>query len=336
MKHETDIVIIGAGPVGIFAIFQAGMLGIKCHVVDVLPSIGGQCTALYPEKPIYDIPGYSVITAQSLIDNLAAQALPFKPMYHLGEKAEKVLSNEDESLTVITNLNKQIVCKAVIIAAGNGSFQPNRPPLENILDYENKSIFYSVDKISNFRDKQIVIAGGGDSAADWTVELSKVAKKVYVVHRRKEFRCISETANKIKALADQGIIELVLPYQLNQLIGKNGKLNAVSVKNISSQEEKLLPADVLLPFFGLSMELGSILNWGIDIKHKHIIVDSATLKTSRDMVYAIGDVSTYPGKLKLILNGFSEAAMACHDIYKIVFPNSPLNFHYSTSKGVPN
>lgn len=335
MECDTDIVIIGAGPVGIFAIFQAGMLGMKCHVVDILPNIGGQCRALYPEKPIYDIPGYSVITAQGLIDNLTAQASPFHPTYYLGEKVEEILdNNENNSITIVTNLNKKITCKAVIIAAGCGSFQPNRPPLENILDYENKSIFYSVDKISNFEGKEIVIAGGGDSAADWTVELSKVAKKVYIVHRRKEFRCISETAKKIRSLAEQGIIDLVMQYQLNKLFGKNGKLSQVLVKHIGSEEEKLLSADALLLFFGLSMELGSILNWGIEIKHKHVVVNPATFKTSRDRVYAIGDISTYPGKLKLILSGFSEAAMACHDIYKIVFPGSPLNFQYSTSKGI--
>ncbi|XGA08754.1 MAG: NAD(P)/FAD-dependent oxidoreductase [Wolbachia endosymbiont of Xenopsylla cheopis] len=339
MKYKTDIVIIGAGPVGIFAIFQAGMLGMKCHVVDILPNIGGQCSALYPEKPIYDIPGYSVITAQGLIDNLTAQASPFQPVYHLGEKVVEILDDNETSSMIIViedeHSKKKKTCKAVIIAAGGGYFQPNRPPLENILDYENKSVFYNVNKISDFADKQVVIAGGGDSAADWTVELSKVAKKIYVVHRRKEFRCISETAEKIKSLAEQGVIDLVTPYQLNKLFGENGKLSKILVKCIGSEEEKLLTADALLLFFGLSMEPGPILNWEIEIKHKHIVVNPATCKTSRDRVYAIGDISTYPGKLKLILSGFSEAAMACHDIYKVVFPDSPLNFHYSTSKGIP-
>lgn len=335
MKYDTDILIIGAGPVGIFTIFQAGMLGMRCHVVDILPSIGGQCSALYPEKPIYDIPGYSVITAQGLIDNLAAQASPFQPTYHLEEKAEEILDNEDNSLTIVTSSNKKITCKAVIIVAGGGSFQPNRPPLKNILDYENKSIFYSVDKISNFAGKKVVIAGGGDSAADWTVELSKVAKKIYVVHRRKEFRCVSKTAQKIKSLAEQGTIDLVLPYQLDELFGENGKLSGVKVKRIGSEEEKLLSTDALLLFFGLSMELGPILNWKMEIKHNHIVVDPATFRTSCSRIYAIGDISTYPGKLKLILSGFSEAAMACHDVYKVIFPEKPLNFHYSTSKGIP-
>ncbi|WP_341808475.1 NAD(P)/FAD-dependent oxidoreductase [Wolbachia endosymbiont (group E) of Neria commutata] len=330
---ETDIVIIGAGPVGIFTAFQAGMLDMKCHIIDILSQAGGQCTALYPEKPIYDIPGYPVITAQKLIEQLMEQASPFEPVYHFGQKVEKISDNNGESFTVITSTGTEVKCKAVIIAAGNGMFEPNRPPLDSILEYENKSVFYSINKISNFCDKTIVIAGGGDSAADWTVELSKIAKKIYVIHRRKEFRCTPETKNKLESLVNAGKIELVVPYQLHELIGNNGKLNSVIVKDIITKQEKEIAADFLLPFFGLSMNLGPINNWGIKLEHSRIVVDPATLKTSKDRIYAIGDIATYLGKLKLILNGFAESAMACHDIYRIVY-NSPVNFQYSTSKGV--
>ncbi|NSM56298.1 NAD(P)/FAD-dependent oxidoreductase [Wolbachia endosymbiont of Atemnus politus] len=330
---ETDIVIIGAGPVGIFTAFQAGMLDMRCHIIDILDQAGGQCAALYPEKPIYDIPGYPVITAQRLIEQLMEQALPFEPVYHLSQRVEKISNNDNQSFTVITNTGTEVKCKAVIIAAGNGVFEPNRPPLSGILEYENKSIFYSINKISDFQDKTIVIAGGGDSAADWTIELSKVAKKIYVIHRRKEFRCAPEMRNKLESLESNGKIELVVPYQLHELAGNNGQLNAVIVKNIASKEEKEITTDFLLPFFGLSMNLGPINNWDIQLEHSRIVVDQATLRTSRDRIYAIGDIATYLGKLKLILNGFAESAMACYDIYKVIH-NSPVNFQYSTSKGI--
>lgn len=330
---ETDIVIIGAGPAGIFTVFQAGMLDMKCHIVDILDQAGGQCTALYPEKPIYDIPGYPIITAQKLIEQLMEQASPFKPIYHLSQKVEKILNNCDQSFTIITNTGIEVKCKAIIIAAGNGMFEPNRPPLGDILEYENKSVFYSVNKISDFQNKTIVIAGGGDSAADWTVELFRVAKKVYVIHRRKEFRCTPETRSKLALLESDGKIELVVPYQLHKLVGDSGHLSVVIVKNIASKEEREIPADFLLPFFGLSMNLGPINSWSIELEHGRIVVDPATLRTSKSRIYAIGDIATYPGKLKLILNGFAESAMACYDIYSVIH-NRPVNFQYSTSKGI--
>ncbi|WCR57568.1 NAD(P)/FAD-dependent oxidoreductase [Wolbachia endosymbiont of Ctenocephalides felis wCfeJ] len=330
---ETDIVIVGAGPVGIFTAFQAGMLDMRCHIIDILNRAGGQCVALYPEKPIYDIPGYPVITAQRLIEQLMEQASPFEPVYHLGQRVEKILDNDSQNFTVITSTGMEIKCKAVIIAAGNGMFEPNRPPLSGILEYENKSVFYSVNKISDFQDKTIVIAGGGDSAADWTIELSKVAKKIYVVHRRKEFRCAPEMRNKLELLENNEKIELIVPYQLHGLAGSDGQLSAAIVKNIASGEEKEISADFLLPFFGLSMNLGPISNWDLKLEHSRIVVDQATLRTSRDRIYAIGDMATYLGKLKLILNGFAESAMACYDIHKVIH-NSPVNFQYSTSKGV--
>ncbi|MDG7056356.1 MAG: NAD(P)/FAD-dependent oxidoreductase [Wolbachia endosymbiont of Meromenopon meropis] len=328
---ETDIVIIGAGPIGIFTAFQAGMLDMKCHIVDILNQPGGQCTALYPEKPIYDIPGYPIVIAQKLIEQLIEQASPFEPIYQLNQKVEKILSNEDGKFNVVTNIGTKLKCKAVIIAAGNGVFEPNRPPLNDILKYENKSVFYNVNKISDFWDKTVVIAGGGDSAAGWTMELSKVAKKIYLIHRRKEFRCIAKTKNELELLASSGKIELVIPYQLHKLIESNGQLNAVIAKNIFSGERKKIFTDFLLLFFGLSMNLGPIKNWNIKLERNRIVVDQATLKTSRDKIYAIGDIATYSGKLKLILNGFAESAMACYDVYKVI-RNSPVNFEYSTSK----
>lgn len=342
---ETDIVIIGAGPIGIFTAFQAGMLNMKCHIIDILNQAGGQCTALYPEKPIYDIPGYPVITAQRLIEQLAAQASPFEPVYHFGQKVEKILNNRPteieyqeefnngKDLAVITSNGTKIKCKAVIIAAGNGIFEPNRPPLDGILEYENKSVFYSISKISHFKDKTVVIAGGGDSAVDWAIELSKVTKKIYVIHRRKEFRCAPETRNKLDLLLNTGKIEVVVPYQLDSLVGNNGQLKAVITKHITTKEEKEIPSDFLLPFFGSAMNLGPISDWDIQLEHHRIAVDPATLKTSRDRIYAIGDIATYPGKLKLILNGFAESAMACYNIYEVIY-NSPVNFQYSTAKGV--
>ncbi|QKX02614.1 SidA/IucD/PvdA family monooxygenase [Wolbachia endosymbiont of Dirofilaria (Dirofilaria) immitis] len=330
---ETDIVVIGAGPIGIFTAFQAGMLDMKCHIVDILNQVGGQCAALYPEKSIYDIPGYPVITAQRLIEQLTEQAMPFRPVYHLSQMVEKISSNDNRSFTVVTSIGTEVRCKAIIIAAGNGMFEPNRPPLSGILEYENKSVFYSVNKISDFQDKTIVIAGGGNSAADWTIELSKVAKKIYVIHRRREFRCTPETRNELDLLRSNGKIELVTPYQLYELAGNNGQLSAVIVKDITSNEKREIYADFLLPFFGLSINLGPINNWGLELEHSRIVVDQTTLKTNRDRIYAVGDIATYSGKLKLILNGFAESTMACYDIYKVIH-NSPINFQYSTLKGI--
>lgn len=330
---KTDIVVIGAGPIGIFTAFQAGMLDMKCNIIDTLPQAGGQCITLYPEKPIYDIPGYPVITAQKLIEKLIVQASPFNPTYHFNQKVEKILDDKDGGFILITNTGAEIKCKAVIIATGNGIFEPNRPPINGIIEYENKSVFYNISKISHFKDKTIVIAGGGDSAADWTIELSKVAKKIYVIHRRKEFRCAPETRNKLEQLVHSEKIELIVPYQLSNVVGDNEKLNSVIVKHIINKEEKEIPTNFLLPFFGLAMNLGPIKDWGIHLQHNRIIVDPTTLRTNRNKIYAIGDIATYPGKLKLILNGFAESAMACHDIYRVIY-NSPVNFQYSTSKGI--
>ena len=329
---ETDIVVIGAGPAGLFAVFEAGMLKMRCHVIDTLDMVGGQCAALYPEKPIYDIPAYPAIAAQELVEKLQAQAAPFHPVYHLGEQVVKVVKQEKQ-FTITTSKNTQITCKAVIIAAGCGAFGPNRPPIEGIAHYEGKSVFYLVNKREDYRDKTIVIAGGGDSAVDWANSLAEVAKKIYVVHRRAKFRASPESTTKLIQLSKSGNVEMVIPYQLAGLEGENGIIRNVIVETLDG-EKKALQADILLPFFGLAMELGEIAHWGLNLDHHHIAVEAATLATNIAGIFAIGDIATYPGKLKLILCGFAEAAMACHAAYPIIHPNEALHFEYSTTKGV--
>lgn len=333
-SHETDLVIIGAGPVGLFAIFQAGMLKMRAHVIDTLPAIGGQCSALYPEKPIYDIPGYPSIDAQGLIDKLEAQAAPFNPTYHLEQKVEKLEELPAGGFKVTTSAGTVITAKAVIIAAGCGAFGPNRPPMSNLEEFEGKSVNYMVTRREDFRGKKVVIAGGGDSAVDWAISLSELTEKLYVVHRRAKFRCAPESASKMEALAAEGRIEMVIPYQLDALEGANGQISHVIVKTLEGDEKKL-EADVLLPFFGLSMELGPIADWGLNLNGNHIAVKPSTMETSTKGIFAIGDIATYEGKLKLILCGFAEAAMATHSAYSIVHPGEALHFEYSTTSGVP-
>lgn len=329
--HNTDIVIIGAGPAGLFAVFEAGMLKMRCHVVDTLDMAGGQCMALYPEKPIYDIPAYPAIDAAALVERLKEQAAPFSPVYHLGERVERI-NGKSGDFTLTTSKGTQIHCKAIIIAAGCGAFGHNRPPLDGIEEYEGKSLFYMVRRREDFRGRTVVIAGGGDSAVDWAVSLAEVAKKIYVVHRRAKFRCAPESYTKLELLAKSNV-ELVIPYQLSGLRGKNGILDTVVVETLDG-EKRDLSADTLLPFFGLAMELGPIAEWGLALNENHIVVDSATLATTAPGIHAIGDIVTYKGKLKLILCGFSEAAMACHAIHPIVHPGEALHFEYSTTKGV--
>jgi len=330
--HNTDLVIIGAGPVGLFSIFEAGMLKINSHIIDSLEVIGGQCSALYPEKPIYDIPAHPKVLASDLIEQLEAQANPFKPVYHLNQQVNKIVKNDDGSFFVETSKDTKINCKAIIIAAGCGAFGPNKPPLEGLEKFEGKSIFYAIKEKEQFRDKKVVIAGGGDSAVDWAINLSDIAKKVYVVHRRPKFRCAPDSAAKLKELEKLGKVELVIPYQLAGLEG-NENLEKVIVKDFDGNIKEL-EADYLLPFFGLAMELGPIANWGLNLHKNHIEVDQATMQTSEAGIYAVGDIATYKSKLKLILTGFAEAASAAHDIFKIVHPDEVFHFEYSTSKGV--
>ncbi len=331
--HKTDIVIVGAGPAGLFSIFEAGMLKMKCHVIDTLETIGGQCVALYPEKPIYDIPAHPKVLASELIELLEAQAEPFHPTYHLNQQVQKIDKKDDGSFVVETSKNIKIECKAIIIAAGCGAFGPNRPPLANIEQFEGSSIYYSVRNKKEFTGKKVVIAGGGDSAVDWAISLAEIAQKIYVVHRRDKFRCAPESADKMKKLEAEGKIEMVIPFQLEGLEGNNSKLSQIIVKDFDNNIKKI-EADYLLPFFGLAMELGPIANWGLNLHKNHIEVDRATMQTSQKGIYAVGDIATYSHKLKLILTGFAECASACHDIFKIVFPDQIYHFEYSTSKGI--
>jgi len=333
-EHQTDMVVIGAGPVGLFTVFEAGMLKMQCHVVDTLDFIGGQCTALYPEKPIYDIPGYPKIDAADLIESLAAQAAPFSPTYHLGQQVTK-MEPSDKGWRVATSKGTVIHTTTVVIAAGCGAFGPNRPPLEGLSGYEaSKAVQYMVGKREVLRGKKVVIAGGGDSAVDWALSLHDVAEKLYVVHRRAKFRAMPESVAQLHALVGAGKIELVVPYQLHGLKGDGSALDAVVVRDLKGNE-KDLPADVLLPFYGLAMELGPIAEWGLQLDKQHIAVDPVTMQTNAKGVYAVGDMAHYPGKLKLILCGFSETAMACHAARELVYPDEVFHFEYSTTQGVP-
>ena len=332
--QKTDVVIIGAGPTGLFSVFQCGMLGMKAHVIDALEATGGQCTALYPEKPIYDIPGFPTVAAAELIEHLEQQAAPFDPVYHLDQQVCGLARQDDETWRVTTSKDTVIDCKAVIIAAGAGAFGPNRPPLDGLEDFEGKSVFYLVKRREDFRDKTVVIAGGGDSAVDWAMSLPQVAKKVYVVHRRDKFRAAPESVARMRALAETEKVEMIVPYQLHGLEGADGKLSSVIVKDLQGNE-RALEADILLPFYGLATNLGPIADWGVELERSHILVNPATCETKQSGIYAIGDIATYENKLKLILCGFSEAAMAAHAIHPRVFPDQELHFQYSTSQGVP-
>ncbi len=333
-RHQTDVAIIGAGPVGLFAVFECGMLGLECHLIDSLAALGGQCVALYPEKPIYDIPGLPKVMAGELVARLAEQAAPFQPVYHLGQQVVS-LKPSQTGWRLETSAGTEIEARAVVLAAGVGAFGPHRPPLAHIEDYEGRSVFYLVSRREDFRDRRVVIAGGGDSALDWVLSLAEVARKVYVVHRRPKFRGAPETVARMQELAAAGErVEIVVPYVLHALEGHDGKLEAVLVATLKG-ETRRLEADVLLPFFGLSMNLGPIADWGLALDQHHIVVDPATCATNRAGIFAIGDIASYSGKLKLILSGFSEAALAAHAIYKLVHPERELHWEYSTTKGVP-
>ncbi len=331
--ERTDVAIIGAGPVGLFAVFECGMLGMRCAVFDVLDRPGGQCAALYPEKPIYDIPGHPEIAAADLIDRLAEQAAPFAPRYHLGAAVERLEQLPGGGFRVATR-HIAVESRAVIIAAGVGAFGPNRPPLENIEEFEGTSVFYLVTRREELRGKRVVIAGGGDSAVDWALALAGVAAQVMVVHRRAKFRAAPESARRLEALASEGRIELVIPFQLHAIEGARGQLSAVVAADLDGTTRRL-EADVLLPFFGLSQNLGPIAEWGLALDRHHIAVEPATSMTSARGIFAVGDIATYPGKLKLILSGFAEAALAAHAIHPLLHPGEALHFEYSTTKGVP-
>jgi thioredoxin reductase (NADPH) len=333
-KLITDVAIIGAGPAGMFAVFECGMLKISCVLIDALGEVGGQCAALYPEKPIYDIPAHPGIEASALITQLEAQIAPFAAPRLLGRRVER-LEGEKGAFKLTTDAGDVVTAKAVIIAAGAGAFGPNRPPLDGLPAYEaSGAVQYYVKKREAMRGKRVVIAGGGDSAVDWALALEGIAASIHVVHRRPKFRAAPESAAQLDALAAAGRIDMVIPYQLHALHGADGVLAEVEVADLDGGLKRI-GADVLLPFFGLAMELGPIVSWGLDLERHHVVVNPAVMETSVPGIFGVGDIVTYPGKLKLILQGFAEAAVAAHGIYPIVHPDVALHFEYSTSKGVP-
>ena len=331
---STDVAIIGAGPAGLFAVFECGMLKLRAVLIDSLAEAGGQCAALYPEKPIYDIPAHPAIDAAALIEQLERQIAPFAAPHLLNRRVEACAGAAGD-FTLRTDAGDTVRAKAVIVAAGAGAFGPNRPPLDGITEYEaSGAVRYFVKRREDFRGRRVVIAGGGDSAVDWALALSGVAARVHVVHRRGRFRAAPETAAQLDAAAARGEIDLVVPYQLHALHGAGGVLTAVEVADLDGATRRI-EADLLLPFFGLATALGPIAEWGLALERNHLTVTPATMATSTPGIFAIGDIAAYPGKLKLILQGFAEAAVAAHAIHPIVHPDVALHFEYSTTKGVP-
>ncbi|SNS64634.1 thioredoxin reductase (NADPH) [Belliella buryatensis] len=329
---NTDICIIGAGPVGLFAVFEAGLLKMRCHLIDALPQVGGQLSEIYPQKPIYDIPGYPEVKAQELVDNLMEQIKPFNPTFTLGERVDHLAKQDDGSFVITTSDKTQVHAQVIVIAGGLGCFEPRKPVLENLETYEGKGVVYMVKNPETFRDKKVVIAGGGDSALDWTIYLADVAERVTLVHRNETFRGAPDSASKVFDLANNGKIDLILSANLKGIHGED-KLESVKLEN-KAKEEIIIDADYLIPLFGLSPKLGPIADWGLSIDKNAIEVDTTDYSTGVDRIYAIGDINTYEGKLKLILCGFHEAAIMMHSAFKYVYPDQKLSFKYTTVNGV--
>ncbi len=325
---KTDVVIIGAGPCGLFAVFELGLVDLKCHVIDILDRPGGQCTELYPEKPIYDIPGIPVVNGQDLTNALLEQIKPFGAEFHFGERVDE-LTRIDGGFQLKTNFDTEFECKVVVIAAGGGSFESKRPSLPGIEEYEGKSIFYLVRKIENFRGKNVLIVGGGDSALDWTLNLQPVAKRVTLMHRRDQFRAAPDSVRKMEELRRDGKIDFVLG-QMQALEGEGGMLKRVVCRR---DDNSTFPVetDALLPFFGLTMKLGPVAKWGLNLHEDRIAVDTEKFQTSEPGIFAIGDINNYPGKLKLILSGFHEAALMSQAAHKLIHPDKRLVFQYTTT-----
>jgi len=328
MTIKTDAVIIGAGPVGLFSVFELGILGLNAHVIDNLDKIGGQCIELYPDKPIYDIPGVLNCTGELLIRNLLDQIKPFKPEFHLNQRVNEIKKN-DKLWRVITSENKIFETPNIIIAGGVGSFEPRKVDIKNAEKFEGKGFYYSVKDKSKFKDQIIAIFGGGDSALDWTLELSNIAKKIYLIHRREDFKGAPHTLNKIKEIAKTGKIEIKTFYKLTDVNG-DLKLNNIEIQK-NNEAKEVLNIDSVIAFFGLKMELGPIANWGLNLEEKCILVNTKNFQTNEDGIFAIGDICTYPGKLKLILSGFHEGALAARECFARSRPNENYVFQYTTS-----
>ncbi len=329
---HTDLCIIGAGPVGLFSVFEAGLLKMRCHLVDVLPQVGGQLSEIYPKKPIYDIPGFPEIKAQELVENLMEQIKPFDPGFTLGERVEKLERLAGGGFTVGTNDGTAVHCKAVVIAGGLGCFEPRKPEIENLLNFEGKGVSYMVKDPEVYRDKKIVLAGGGDSALDWTIFLANIAKEVTLVHRGDTFRGAPDSAEKVFKLAEMGKINLILSSHLMRVDGDDF-LKTVHLQN-KAKDQISLETDYLIPLFGLSPKLGPIAEWNLNIDKSAIQVNTEDYSTNVEGIYAIGDINTYPGKLKLILSGFHEGALMAQSAFKYVFPDQKLSFKYTTVYGV--
>ena len=325
---KTDAIIIGGGPVGLFAVFELGLVDIKAHVIDILDRAGGQCAELYPEKPIYDVPGLTVVTGQELTDRLMEQIKPFNPTFNFSQRVES-LERLNGSFRLTTDMGTVFECKVVVIAAGGGSFTPKRPPLPGIERYEGTSVFYSVRKMENFRDRDVLIVGGGDSALDWSLNLEPIAKSLTLLHRRSEFRAAPASVQKMFDLVESGNINFKLG-QVRELHGENGQLTSVTVKGPDGASFEQ-PTEVMLPFFGLTMKLGPVADWGLNLEENLIPVDTEKFETSEKGIFAIGDINTYPGKLKLILSGFHEAALMAQQAHNYVYPDKKLVFQYTTS-----
>ena len=331
----TDILIIGAGPTGLFAVFEAGLLKLKCHLIDALPQIGGQCSEIYPKKPIYDIPGFPEILAGELTDNLMEQCQQFQPGFTLGERAETMEKQPDGTFIVITNKGTKHQASVVAIAGGLGSFEPRKPPISNISNFEDHGVEYIIKDPEIYRDKNIVIAGGGDSALDWSIFLSKIASKVTLIHRRNEFRGALDSVEKVQELKNKGLVNLVTPAEVTSILGHNHVTGVTVKKSSDSDEEFNLMCDHFIPLFGLSPKLGPIANWGLNIEKNAIKVNnSLDYQTNIPGVFAIGDVNTYPGKLKLILCGFHEATLMCQAAYRIINPGKKYVLKYTTVSGI--
>ena len=325
---KTDAVIIGAGPVGLFTVFELGILGLNAHVVDNLDKVGGQCIELYPDKPIYDIPGLPVCTGESLTKNLLEQIKPFKTEFHLNQRVN-FIRKQGQNWIVETSDKTAFETPNVIIAGGVGSFEPRKPPIKGIENFENQNLFYSVKNKNNFTNQNICIFGGGDSALDWAVELSKIAKKIFLVHRRDDFRAAQHTVDQMMKLKESGKIELYTGYQPKDFVGKQ-KIEKVIIEHASKGSEEL-SVDSVLAFFGLKMELGPIVNWGLNLDNKTIVVNTENFETNEKGIFAVGDISSYPGKLKLILCGFHEAALAAQECFKRAKPDEKYIFRFTTS-----
>ncbi len=326
---RTDMVIIGAGPCGLFAVFEAGLLGMKCHLIDNLDKIGGQCAELYPEKPIYDIPAVPRCTGQELVDSLMVQARPFEPQFHLKQQASALTRLPDGHWRLATDAGTVLEAPVIVVAAGAGSFVPRRLPLPGAESFEGSSLFYAVRKMEQFRNRHVLVAGGGDSALDWVLNLAPIAASMALVHRRDDFRAAPDSVEKMRRLVADGQLQLIIG-QISGLVGDAGMLRSVTVKGSDGKEGEFA-CDALLAFYGLKMELGPIAEWGLNLDRDLIAVDTEVFETNQPGIFAIGDICTYPGKLKLILSGFHEAALMCQKAFRLCFPEKKLIFRYTTS-----